>query len=195
MKLINKILKLLFQIYISMLSSIPTEIGIQIRYYAYKQLFKKTDGFFRIDTGVTILGFENISLGSNITFMKNSYVYAHDGGKLVIGNNFSMNTNTQLGASGGAIVIKNNCMIGPNCVLRASNHVFNDIALPCNQQGHQYGEILIENGVWIASNCIITANKTIGEGSIIAAGSIVTKNVEPYTMVGGNPAKFIKKRT
>lgn len=82
MNYINKILKLLFQIYITILASIPTEIGVRLRYYAYKPLFKKTSGFFRVDNGVTILGFENISLGSNVSFMKNSYVYAHDGGYL-----------------------------------------------------------------------------------------------------------------
>ena len=70
----------MFQIYISILSSIPTEIGVRLRYYAYKPLFKKTSGFFRIDSGITILGFENISIGSNVAFMKNSYIYAHDGG-------------------------------------------------------------------------------------------------------------------
>ena len=80
MKVINKITKLVFQLYIALLSSIPTEIGVRLRYYGYKSLFKETDGFFRIDTGVVILGFENVSMGSNISFMKNSYIYAHDGG-------------------------------------------------------------------------------------------------------------------
>lgn len=69
--------------YIELLAVIPTEIGIRLRYLAYKSLFKKTSGIFRIDVGVTILGFENITLGSNVTFMKNSYIYAHDGGEII----------------------------------------------------------------------------------------------------------------
>jgi len=76
----NKIKKLLFQIYISFLSSIPTELGNRLRYIAYKPLFKSVKGRFSIDTGVTIMGFENITLGDNVAFMKNSYIYAHDGG-------------------------------------------------------------------------------------------------------------------
>jgi len=48
--------------------------------------------------------------------------------------------------------------------------------------------------VWIASNCVITANTKIGKGSVVAAGSVVTKDVEPYSVVGGVPAKLIKKR-
>jgi galactoside O-acetyltransferase len=186
--------KILFEFYVSLLSSIPTSIGTRIRYYGYRHLFKKTDGFFRIDRGVAITNFKNIELGKNINIMQNSYLYAHDDGFLVIGNNFSMNTNTQLGASHGKIVIGDNCSIGPNCVLRAADHEFSNPAIPFNQQGHRYGEIIIENDVWIASNCVITSNTTIGTGSVIGAGSVVTKDVEPFSLMGGVPAKLIKKR-
>jgi galactoside O-acetyltransferase len=54
-------------------------------------------------------------------------------------------------------------------------------------------KIIIKNRSWIGFNTIITKGVTIGEGSIIASGSVVTKDVDPYTVVGGNPAKFIKK--
>ena len=190
----KKIFKLLFQIYIAILSSIPTEIGIRLRYIAYKPLFKKTNGVFRIDSGVTILGFENIVLGSNSNFMKNSYIYANDNGILIIGDNFSINSNSQIGAAYGKMVIGNNCMIAPNCVLRASNHTFDSVDIPILKQGHTYGEILIDDDVWIGSNSVITANVKIGKGSVIGAGSVVTKDVEPYSVVGGVPAKLIKKR-
>nr|WP_231723682.1 acyltransferase [Campylobacter iguaniorum] len=158
-----------------------------LRYFGYKFLFKKTNGFFKIATGVTILGFKNISFGKNVSFAKNSYIYSHDGGELIIGDNFTMNTNSQLGASFGRIVIGNNCAIAPNCVLRASNHTFDKLNLPIIEQGHTYGEIIVEDDVWIASNCVITANIKIGESSIIAAGSVVTKDVGPYSIVGGGP--------
>ena len=194
MKYISKFLNILFQIYIAILSSIPTAIGIKLRYIAYKNLFKSVNGKFKIDYGVTILGFENIELGSNVCFMKNSYVYAHDEGVVLIGDNFTMNTNSQLGASFGRIVIGNDCAIAPNCVLRASNHNFENLDIPFRMQGHSYGEIIIEDDVWIASNCVITANTRIGKSSIIAAGSVVTKDVEQYSIVGGVPAKLIKKR-
>jgi len=190
----DRIKKLLFQVYISILSSIPTELGIKLRYFAYKKLFRKVDGLFRIDTGVTILGFENIILGSNVVFMKNSYIYAHDEGKLMIGDNFTLNSNSQIGASFGKIVIGSDCAIAPNCVLRASNHTFDNPNIPFRKQGHTYGEIIIEDDVWIASNCVITANTKIGKSSVIGAGSVVTKDVEAYSIVGGVPAKLIRKR-
>lgn len=53
--------------------------------------------------------------------------------------------------------------------------------------------IKICSKVWIGMNCIILKGVTIGEGAIVAAGSVVTKDVEPWTMVGGNPARFIKR--
>ncbi len=190
----KKILRLLFQIYISILSSIPTEIGVRLRYFAYRSLFKQTNGIFRIDSGVTIFGFDNIELGKNVNFAKNSYVYANDNGVLIIGDNFGMNNNSQLSAASGKIVIGNDCSIAPNCVLRASNHTFTSIEIPIREQGHTYGEIVVEDDVWIASNCVVTANTRIGKGSIIGAGSVVTKNVEPYSIMGGVTAKLIKKR-
>ena len=57
------------------------------------------------------------------------------------------------------------------------------------------GDILIEDDVWISSNSVILPNCTIGKGAIVAAGAVVTNNVEPYTIVGGVPAKLIKKRS
>lgn len=56
------------------------------------------------------------------------------------------------------------------------------------------GKIIIKDDVWIATDAIIMSGVTIGQGAIIAAGSVVTKDVQPYSIVGGNPAKFIKYR-
>jgi acetyltransferase-like isoleucine patch superfamily enzyme len=56
------------------------------------------------------------------------------------------------------------------------------------------GDVVIGNDVWIGSNVTIMSGVTVGDGSVIAANSTVTKNVDPYTIVGGNPGRFIKKR-
>lgn len=56
------------------------------------------------------------------------------------------------------------------------------------------GPIIVEDDVWIGNNAIILSGITIGKGAIVAAGSVVTKNVEPYSIVGGNPAQLIKYR-
>ena len=57
-----------------------------------------------------------------------------------------------------------------------------------------YAPIVVGDNAWIAGWSIILPGVTIGEGAVVAAGSVVTKDVEPWTAVGGNPAKFIKKR-
>ena len=64
----------------------------------------------------------------------------------------------------------------------------------CEQDATTKGEIIIEDEVWLGANSIILSGVTIGKGAIVAAGSVVTKDVPPYTIVGGNPAKFIKNR-
>ena len=56
------------------------------------------------------------------------------------------------------------------------------------------GDIIIGHDVWIGANCSILDNTRIGNGSVIATGSVVTKDVPPYAIVGGNPAKIIKYR-
>jgi len=56
------------------------------------------------------------------------------------------------------------------------------------------GNVTIGNDVWIGNNVLILSGVTIGDGAIIGAGSVVTKNVAPYQIVGGNPAKLIRKR-
>lgn len=56
------------------------------------------------------------------------------------------------------------------------------------------GDIVIKDDVWIGQNAIICSGVTVGQGAVVAAGAVVTKHVEPYAIVGGNPAKFIKYR-
>ncbi len=70
------------------------------------------------------------------------------------------------------------------------SHFFNNNELVATSKG----PIIIEDDVWIGTDTIILSGITIGKGAVIAAGSVVTKNVDSYTIIGGNPAKLIKKR-
>jgi len=73
-----------------------------------------------------------------------------------------------------------------------NNHVFNNF----NGVGHpsSKGDVIIGNDVWIGDDVTIMSGVTIGDGAVIANNSHVVKNVEPYSLVGGNPAKLIKYR-
>jgi len=75
-------------------------------------------------------------------------------------------------------------------------HVYQNIFNNCDGHGHPKtkGDVIIGNDVWIGSNVTIMSGVTIGDGVVIANNSHVVKNAEPYSLIGGNPAKFIKYR-
>ena len=92
-----------------------------------------------------------------------------------------------------------------NCTFTLANHLVDTFSTSPsrtslfphkkgNLSGYSKGDIVIKNDVWIGVNSTILDGITIGNGAVIAAGSIVTKDVPPYAIVGGNPAKIIKYR-
>ena len=88
----------------------------------------------------------------------------------------------------------NNVAIGPNVVFRASNHKYGKKDILINKQGHQKGRIIIEDDVWISANVVVLPDVTIKKGAVVAAGAVVTKDVEAYKVVGGIPAVNISER-
>jgi len=131
----------------------------------------------------------NIEFGDQIQIGKNSYFNA-DGGYIKVGNRVAFNMNVHINSSvGGKILIGDNCLIGPNVVFRTASHKFDRIDIPIWQQGHKHGNIILEEGVWIASNVVIAGNVKIGKGAIISAGAVVTKDIPPYAIAYGVPAK------
>ncbi|MDO5861725.1 MAG: sugar O-acetyltransferase [Thermoplasmata archaeon] len=89
----------------------------------------------------------------------------------------------------GGITIGDRALIGHNVVLATANH---DIR-PGHGHRLTYAPITIGNDAWIGSNSTILAGVTIGEWSVVAAGAVVTKDVPPYTVVGGVPARVLKE--
>lgn len=113
--------------------------------------------------------------------------------KVSVGNNTSINRNCRIFASfhikDAEIYIGNNVAIGPGVTLFGAGHDYSEYSLPDNAEN-----IIINDYVWIGGNSTILQGVEIGEGAVVGANSVVTKNVEPYSIVVGNPAKFIKKR-
>jgi galactoside O-acetyltransferase len=195
MKLINKILKEFSNLVYFLLSNVPGFSGIFLRKIFLTRKFQKCGDNLMLSSCVEISGFENIQFGNNVQVSMRCSIHAHNHGKLLIGNNFGMNVNSTLGASdNGEIIIGDNVMIAQNVVIRASNHKFENIDIPISMQGHSGGRIVIGNGCWISANVVITSNVNIGEHSIIGAGAVVTHDVQPYSVVGGVPAKLIRFR-
>ncbi len=178
----------------SLVSWVPTRIGVYLRRAVVRCGTAKVGSGLRLDTGIRITGWANIFLGNNVSMMRLGALHAHNG-RLRIGNNVSINTNTCIAsADGGGIEIADNVLIAQNVVIRAADHRHDDIDRPINQQGHVGGEIFIGEGAWIGANAVITKDVRIGSHAIVAAGSVVTKDIEPFTIVGGVPAKLLHSR-
>jgi len=137
---------------------------------------------------------KNIVLGEPTWIGKNSYFDA-DGGFIKVGNRTAFNMNVHVNSSiGGSIIIGNNCLIGPNVIFRTASHKFDRVDTPIWQQGHKIGNIILEDDVWVASNVVIIGNVKIGKGAIIGAGAVVTKDIPPYAIAYGVPAKVSRFR-
>lgn len=113
--------------------------------------------------------------------------YTDFGKNITIGKNVFINSGCHFQDQGG-ITIGEGSMIGHNVVLATINH---DLE-PKNDRKNHYAPIRIGNHVWIGSNAVVLPGVSIGDWAAVAAGAVVTKNVLPYTVVGGVPAKVIK---
>ena len=170
----------------------PGKIGNYLRNFYYKYRSKNKFSNNRFETGFRLEYPKNVRLSSNSYFGLNCKIYACENSFVEIGRNVSFNSNVMINARGeGKILIGKNVLIGPNVVKRSNNHNFENYTIPIIHQGMTKGEIIIEDNVWISSNCVILPNCRIGEGSIVAAGAVVTKDIEPFSIVGGIPAKRI----
>ena len=108
---------------------------------------------------------------------------------LYVGNNCYISHNVYINAK-GKLVLDDNVIIGPMSVLATTNHLFENGVV--TNKGISK-PIHIKKGTWCASHVVITSGVTIGEGSLVAAGSVVTKDIDNSSIVGGIPAKFISK--
>lgn len=114
--------------------------------------------------------------------------YADFGKNITFGKYDFVNASCHFQDQGG-ITIGDRVFIGHNVVLATANHALE----PNLNRKLSYAPIKICDNVWIGSNAVVLQGVTIGEWAVVAAGAVVTKDVEPYTVVGGIPAKFIKK--
>jgi acetyltransferase-like isoleucine patch superfamily enzyme len=114
-------------------------------------------------------------------------------GKLEIGENSFIGSFSTIGVN-SKIVIGKNVMIAQNVSIRDSDHRFDDIERPMIQQGIVTDKVIIENNVWIGYGAVITKGVTVGQGSIIAANAVVTKDVPENAIMAGVPARILKYR-
>lgn len=142
-----------------------------IRYPLYKLMFAKLGMDVHIDFKTYFRFPKQISIGSHVSINRGCQFFAG------------------FHAKNATIIIHDHVAIGPEVVFFAAGHDYGDINLPDSG-----APIVIHSYVWIGGRSTILQGVTIGEGAVVAAGSVVTKDVTPYTIVAGIPAKFIKTR-
>lgn len=114
--------------------------------------------------------------------------------KIFIGRSVINNFTTIDATLGEGIWIGNDVFIGLYVLIVCYDHCFSDSVKPIAEQGYTSGKIVIEDDVWIGSHVVITNNVTIGKGSVIGAGAVVTHDIPPYSVAVGVPAKVIRTR-
>lgn len=114
-------------------------------------------------------------------------------GRLAVGDDVIFGHHVTLGVN-DAVTIGNDCLIAELVSIRDHDHEFERTDVPMRRQGARSRPVVIGNDVWIGSKATILSGVTIGDHSIIAAGAVVTSDVEPGTIVGGVPAKVIGSR-
>ena len=132
------------------------------------------------------------STGHNVNVEHGAYFGS---GRLIeIGDNSGIGVNCHVPFD---IRIGNDVMMGPEVLIisRNQNHRFDNLDLPMRLQGYQESPpVVIEDDVWLGTRVIIMPGLKIGKGAIIGAGAIVTKDVPPYAICVGNPARIIRYR-
>ena len=145
----------------------------------------------------------NISIGDNCYIARDGIVETwtqYNDKKYVpsitFGNNVKINARCHIGAI-NRIEVKDDVLMGSNVMIMDHAHGCNSVQEkdihPAERDLYSKGPIVIGEKVWICENAVILGGVTIGDGAVIGANAVVTKDVPPYTIVGGSPAKVVKK--
>jgi acetyltransferase-like isoleucine patch superfamily enzyme len=196
---------------------VPTPAGLAVRALAYR-LILRMNGLAAVERNVRLRFASNIVLDHGAYIDQGVYLHACPGGIRIGRNSLVMhgsvlNVYNYRALPHAGIWIGADCLIGEYNVVRgqggvtignrvytspmvqilAVSHVFDDPARPFVEQGITARGITIEDDVWIGSGAIVTDGVTIGKGAVVAAGSVVSHRVRSHTVVGGVPARVIRR--
>lgn len=110
-----------------------------------------------------------------------------------IGSDVTINVGCRLDGNGG-LDIGDFSMLGTNVTVLTAGHKFDNVNLPMKSQGNWTKKTKIGCDVWLGNNAVIMPGVVLGDGAIVGANSVVTKDVKPFNIVAGSPAKVIKIR-
>lgn len=128
-------------------------------------------------------------IGRNVNIERKAFF--GKGKELSIGDNSGLGINCNVPSN---LKIGKNVMMAPNCFILNLNHSFDVIDIPMIKQGYKTYKTIIEDDVWIGRDVLFTPGRCVKKGSIIAARTVLCKDFEEYSIVGGNPSKLIRNR-
>lgn len=165
----NKILPLkINKMLLVLFRNTPFYIGVLIRYILLKNICKECGDNVIIYQGVIFDAPEMMNIGNNVSL--NPYCYL-----------------------AGEITIKDNVSIAHHTAFHSFNHTWDNPNLTIRENPLYTKRIIVNEDVWIGCNCVILSGVNIGKRVVVAAGAIVNKSVESHSIIGGNPAKILKK--
>ncbi len=163
---------------------------------------------------VALAGESTCSIGDGTFIPSTVQIRGNDRGRIIIGRNCSLDTLARLFAANEAtLLLEDNVAIGPyniinafdDCTIRRNSMLGPYVNINCADHGLElgepmrfqkgtYGPVLIGEDCWIGSHAVILKGVTIGDGAVVAAGSVVTRDVPPFAIVAGVPARIIGDR-
>lgn len=149
----------------------PGRFGMWLRGGLYAPFFKSFPVGLKVSEGALLWHPWQISLGKTVRIGRGCHLNA-------------VNT----------IDIGDCVMIGPYVIITTANHVRTDIGVPMNVQGLKTSPVVIGPDCWIGAHAVILPGVKIGRGCIVAAGAVVTKDIDDYSVVGGVPARQLSSR-
>lgn len=142
----------------------------RLRGFYYSRVLKSMGTGSQICGGVLIAGAQNVSFGDRVSVNDRVIIQSCEGAEVTVGNHVTLSYGVQL-ITGGLIIGDDGAVHGH----------------------HEAKPITLADSAWIGAGAIILPGITVGRGAIVAAGSVVTQDVEPFTLVGGAPAKLIRR--
>ena len=155
--------------------------------------FKTIGGDVIFEDGVRVFHPENITIGNNVYIGHDTILKGYYKNEMNIGDHTWIGQNCFFHSAGGMDIGKA-VGIGPAVKILTSTHREEKLSKPLLFCDLEFGKVIIADGCDIGIGVIILPGVKVGKGSIVGAGSVVTKDVEPYTVVAGVPAKFLRKR-